>query len=194
VDAFAHGGREGSERAIRELLDLGGWRALSELRAAGDVAAIGAGVNEWQPCVRLLEVADPDIFLLAGRYTLLEQEPLDTLLPQCAAKRACVVIGGPYNSGVLAGQSTYNYGAIPEDVAARVRALGAVCDAHRIPMARAALQFAAAHPIVVSVIPGGQNVAEMRQNATLLDEHISNDFWEDLRQRQLIRPGSPTPS
>ena len=85
ICAFAHGGREGSEARIRELMDSGGWRALAELRDSGEVKAIGAGVNEWEPCARLLELADPDLFLIAGRYTLLEQAPIDTLFPQCAS-------------------------------------------------------------------------------------------------------------
>ena len=194
VDAYAHGGREGSERAIRSLIDLGGWRALTELRANGDVLAIGTGVNEWQPCARLLELADPDLFLLAGRYTLLEQDPLETLFPQCMEKNARVVIGGPYNSGVLAGTPTYNYAEIPPDIAARVAEIGKVCDAHRVPMARAALQFVAAHPVVVSVIPGGQNVEQTLQNARLLDEKIPAAFWAELKEKQLIHADAPTPT
>ena len=87
VCALVHGGREQSEARIRELIDTGGWRALTELRDSGDVLAIGAGVNEWEPCARLLELVDPDLFLLAGRYTLLEQMPIDTLFPQCAQAR-----------------------------------------------------------------------------------------------------------
>lgn len=193
ICAFAHGGREGSEKAIRDLLDQGGWRALVELRDAGNVAAIGAGVNEWQPCARLLELVDPDLFLLAGRYTLLEQEPLDQLFPQCAAKGAGIVAGGPYNSGVLAGQPTYNYAEIPADVAERVRALESICERHDVPMAAAALQFIVAHPVVVSVIPGGQNVAETRQNAAMLDVEIPKAFWADLQESGLIPSTAPIP-
>lgn len=193
VCAFAHGGREGSEKAIRDLLNQGGWRALTELRDAGDVKAIGAGVNEWQPCARLLELVDPDLFLLAGRYTLLEQEPLDHLFPQCLAKGAGIVAGGPYNSGVLAGQPTYNYAEIPPGIAARVRALAAVCERHDVPMAAAALQFIVAHPVVASVIPGGQNVTETRQNAAMLDVEIPAAFWTELRESGLIHPDAPTP-
>lgn len=193
VDAYAHGGREGSERAIQDLLKQGGWRALTELRDAGDVKAIGAGVNEWQPCARLLELADPDLFLLAGRYTLLEQEPIDHLFPQCAAKGAGVVVGGPYNSGILAGQNTYNYGNVPPEIADRVRRLAAICERHQVPMAAAALQFVIAHPVVATVIPGGQNVAETRQNATLLDVPIPAAFWAEVRASGLIHPQAPVP-
>jgi D-threo-aldose 1-dehydrogenase len=193
VDAFAHGGREGSEAAIQGLIDKGGWRALTELRDSGTVMAIGAGVNEWEPCARLLEVADPDLFLLAGRYTLLEHEPLEKLFPQCARQGAGIVIGGPYNSGILAGLSTWNYAEAPDDVVARVRAIDAVCQAHDVPLVRAALHFVAAHPLVVSVIPGGQNVHETEQNAVLLEEEVPAALWADLKVKKLIPEQAPTP-
>src|SRR5262249_10261169 len=100
IDARNHGGQDALEARLRELNDGGAWRALDELRAGGAVAAIGAGVNEWQPCARLLELADPDLFLLAGRYTLLEQAPLETLFPLCARRGVGIVAGGPFNSGI----------------------------------------------------------------------------------------------
>ena len=194
ICAFAHGGRGGSEARIQELIDTGGWKALTELRDNGDIAAIGAGVNEWQPCARLLELVDPDIFLLAGRYTLLEQEPIDNMFPQCAEKNAAVVIGGPYNSGILAGLKTYNYADAAEDIVNRVKDIDAVCKANDVPLIRAALHFAAAHPLVASVIPGGQNIKETTQNATLLGEPVPAALWEELKDKKLIHPESPTPS
>ena len=193
VDSFSHGGREGSEARIQELIDLGGWKALTELRDSGEISAIGAGVNEWEPCARLLEVADPDLFLLAGRYTLLEQDPIDTLFPQCQQQGVGIVIGGPYNSGVLAGRGTFNYGDIPEGVTDRVKQLAAVCDAHQVNMPAAALQFVLAHPLVVSVIPGSQTISEARQNANLLIEKIPTAFWQNLKDKQLIHPEAPVP-
>lgn len=193
VDGFCHGGREGSEARIQELISRGGWRALTELRANGDIAAIGAGVNEWEPCARLLELVDPDLFLLAGRYTLLEQEPLDTLFPQCERRDVGIVIGGPFNSGILAGKATYNYSSVPPQVAERVRKLEAVCRAHNVPMHRAALQFVLAHPLVVSVIPGSQSAAETLHNVAALDEPTPAAFWEELKARELLHPRAPTP-
>jgi D-threo-aldose 1-dehydrogenase len=160
ICGLVHGGREASEARIQELIETGGWRALTELRDNGDVAAIGAGVNEWEPCARLLELVDPDLFLLAGRYTLLEQVPLDTLFPECAKRGVRIVAGGPYNSGILAGGTTYNYAEAPAEVLARARAVDDVCRTHGVTLPAAALQFILANPLVVSVIPGGQTVAE----------------------------------
>jgi D-threo-aldose 1-dehydrogenase len=194
VDAFNQGGREGSEASIRTLIEEGGWRALDELRGAGDVQAIGAGVNEWQPCQRLLELVDPDLFMLAGRYTLLEQEPLETLLPACLARGVGVVVGGPYNSGILAGGTTYNYTDAPPDIAARVRALETVCRDHGTPLAAAALQFPAAHPAVASVVPGVQSVAEAAQNVAMFDSSIPAALWDDLKRQDLLPDDAPVPS
>lgn len=194
VCGLVHGGRDASEARIRELVDTGGWRALTELRDNGDVLAIGAGVNEWEPCARLLELVDPDLFLLAGRYTLLEQIPLDTLFPECARRGVGIVIGGPYNSGILAGGTTYNYAAAPPEVIARAQALEAVCRTHGVALPAAALQFVLANPVVVTVIPGGQTVKETLQNAALLDETIPPDFWRELKERKLLHPRAPTPA
>jgi D-threo-aldose 1-dehydrogenase len=194
VDAFCHGGRAGSEARIRELLDTGGWKALDELRRAQVVAAIGVGVNEWEPCARLLELADPDVFLLAGRYTLLEQAPLETLFPQCARRGVGVVVGGPYNSGILAGKATYNYSDVPAEIASKVRAIDDVCRQHRVPLNAAALQFVLAHPVVVSVIPGSQTLAEHEQNVAALDVPIPLSLWRDLKEQRLLHPDAPTPT
>jgi len=193
VCGLVHGGRDASEARIRELVDTGGWRALAELRDNGDVLAIGAGVNEWEPCARLLELVDPDLFLLAGRYTLLEQIPLDTLFPECAKRGVGIVVGGPYNSGILAGGSTYNYAAAPPEVMARAQALDAVCRTHGVALPAAALQFVLANPLVVSVIPGGQTVKETTQNAAVLDQPIPPAFWRELKDRKLLHPQAPTP-
>lgn len=194
VDAYNQGGRAGADARIRELIEQGGWRALDELRAAGEVRAIGAGVNEWQPCLRLLELTDPDVFMLAGRYTLLEHEPLDTLFPACLDRGVGVVVGGPYNSGILVGGSTYNYTEVPPEVAARVRQLDAVCRGHDVPLAAAALQFPAAHPAVVCVAPGVQSVAETTQNVALFEQPLPRSLWEDLRDRALVPRTAPVPA
>jgi D-threo-aldose 1-dehydrogenase len=193
VDGFTHGGRAQSEARIQELMRSGGWRALDDLRRSGAVAAIGLGVNEWQPCARLLELADPDLFLLAGRYTLLEQAPIETLFPQCARAGVGIVLGGPYNSGVLAGKATFNYGAVPPDVAARVAALAAVCAAHGVELRQAALQFVAAHPLVVSVIPGAVSPEEVDGNVALMQAETPAALWRDLKAQGLIHADASVP-
>src|SRR3546814_5219245 len=138
----------------------GGYKAMRALRDAGAVRAIGIGVNEIAICEQVLAHADLDLILLAGRYTLLEQDSLQTLLPLCARRSVGVVIGGPYNSGILAqgvgggAPLHYNYEPPPAAIIARVARIEAVCAAHGVPMAAAALQFPLAHPQIASVIPG----------------------------------------
>jgi D-threo-aldose 1-dehydrogenase len=193
ICALVHGGREASEARIQELLKTGGWRALTELRDSGAVSAIGAGVNEWEPCARLLELADPDLFLLAGRYTLLEQAPLETLFPACEKRGVGIVIGGPYNSGILAGGTTYNYAAAPAEIVAKARAIEAIGRRHGVALPAAALQFVLGHPVVVSVIPGGQTQEETRQNAAVLDAPIPSAFWQALKDEGLLDAKAPTP-
>jgi len=194
VDAFCHGSRAGSEAAIRELVDTGGWRAMDELRSSGDVGAIGAGVNEWQPCVRLLELVDPDVFMLAGRYTLLEQALLDALFPLCIERGVSVVVGAPFNSGILAGGDTYNYDDAPPRVADHVRALDAVCRRHGVALAAAALQFPAAHPAVACVAPGVQSTAEAASNVNLFEAEIPAALWADMKREGLVPAHAPVPS
>ena len=194
IDAIVHGDRERSEQRLRELIDQGGWRALDQLRSDGAITAIGAGVNEWQPCVRLLELADPDLFLLAGRYTLLEQPPSDAFFPKCAERGARVVIGGPYNSGVLAGRGTYNYSTVPPEIAQRVAALESECASFGVSLRAAALQFVVAHPLVVSVIPGAGSPGEVTDNRATLAEPIPASLWQRLKDCGLLEAGAATPS
>ena len=129
-----------------------------------------------------------DAFLLAGRYTLLEQAPLDDLLPKCVAAGTSIVVGGPLNSGILAGRDTWNYNPAPPEIVARVKAIAAVCDAHSVPLPAAALQFPLAHPAVAAIIPGPRNAEEFRANLGLLRHPIPAALWADLRQAGLLHP------
>jgi len=196
VDAFTHGSRAASDRRVAEFL-AGGYRALEKLRADGTVKAIGAGVNEWQVCETLARSADLDLFLLAGRYTLLEQEALGSLLPLCVERGIGIVLGGPFNSGILATGAKpgafYNYDPAPPKILARVARIEAVCAAHAVPLAAAALAFPLAHPAVVSVIPGGQTPAEVRQNVDALGHPIPAALWDDLKRENLLREDAPVP-
>lgn len=198
VCAFSQGSQEASDAKVRELFDGGGYRALTELRDAGEIAAIGAGVNEWQVCERLLGLGDFDCFLLAGRYTLLEQDALETFLPLCEKRDVGIILGGPYNSGILATGAVpgakYNYADAPEDILERVRKLEAVCHAHETPLIAAALQFVLGHPSVKTVIPGAANAAEVKANVALLTRPIPAALWSDLRSEGLIRADAPLPS
>jgi D-threo-aldose 1-dehydrogenase len=180
-------------RLMRTLRDSG-YRALEELRSAGTVRAIGMGVNEREVLLEALEWGDWDAFLLAGRYTLLEQAPLEDLLPKCLAAGTSIVVGGPLNSGILAGRDTWNYKTAPPEIVTRVNAVEAVCDAHRVPLAAAALQFPLAHPAVAAIIPGPRNVEEFHANLKLLRHPIPARLWADLRDAGLLDPGVPTPA
>ena len=194
VEPGAHGSVAAYDARWSELTDGGGWRALRDLRDAGVVAAIGMGVNEVAPCERMLAELDPDLFLLAGRYTLLEQGPLHTLLPACERRGVGLVIGGPFNSGVLVrAGGDYNYAAAPSDVVARVQALRTVCEQFGAPLPTVALQFAAAHPVVASVIPGGQAPGEVSANIAMMGVELPSQLWSALKDEGLIDPAAPTP-
>jgi D-threo-aldose 1-dehydrogenase len=192
IGAVQHG-EEAHPGLMRTLRD-GGYRALEALRAAGTVRAIGIGVNEREVLIEALEWGDWDVFLLAGRYTLLEQAPLEDLLPKCEKVGTSIVVGGPLNSGILAGRDTWNYKAAPAEIVARVKAIEAVCDSHRVPLAAAALQFPLAHPAVAAIIPGPRSVDEFHANVRLLRHPIPAALWADLRDAGLLHPHAPTPA
>src|ERR1700731_5048888 len=176
-------------RSLRE----SGYRALESLRGSGAVQAIGIGVNEREVLLEAMEWGAWDAFLLAGRYTLLEQAPLDDLLPKCVAAGTSIVVGGPLNSGILAGRDTWNYNPAPPAILERVKAIAGICDAHRVPLAAAALQFPLAHPAVAAIIPGPRNAAEFNANLELLRHPIPPALWADLRQAGLLHPEAPVP-
>lgn len=172
----------------------GAFPALARLKRDGVVGAVGIGVNESAIALELIDDVDLDVILLAGRYTLLEQGPLDDLLPRCAARGIAVVVGGPYNSGVLAGGSQYDYAAIPADIAARVASLERVCRAHAVPLAAAALQFPLGHAAVRSVIPGARTAEEVRANAGYFAHPIPAALWNQLKSERLLRADAPVPA
>ncbi len=197
VCVFSQGSQEASDQRVRELFDMGGYRALCELKEAGEIAAIGAGVNEWQVCEKLLGLADFDCFLLAGRYTLLEQEALDSFLPLCEQRDVGIMLGGPYNSGILATGAVpgakYNYADAPPEILDKVRRIEEVCSAHSVKLIAAALQFVLGHPCVKSVIPGAVNAAEVEANIALLNTPVPAVFWSDLKSAGLLHPDAPLP-
>jgi D-threo-aldose 1-dehydrogenase len=194
VGAHTHGAD--GERTVRETLG-GAVPALERLRREARVRAIGVGVNEWQVAQRMVEAADLDCVLLAGRYSLLEQGALETFLPLCARRGVGVIIGGAFNSGILATGAVpgapYNYAPAPPGVQERVRALERVCAGHGVPLAAAALQFPLAHPAVAAVVVGARSAAEVARDVMLAQTVIPGALWRDLRTAGLIHAAAPTP-
>lgn len=197
LGAMTHG--TDNDRLFPVAMD-GGYRALDELRRNGQVAAIGLGANEWEVCEAALEHGDWDCFLLAGRYTLLEQRALDSFLPKCIERRCSIIVGGPYNSGILAtgvrggARGRYDYASPPEPVVATVDRIEAVCTDFGVPLPAAALQFPLAHPAVVSVIPGMSVVHHINQTRQLFGTPIPDAFWHALRDEGLVRADAPLPA
>ena len=196
VDTFTHGSKEAADQRIKELMS-GGYKALLKLRESGAIKAIGAGINEWEIAERLARAGDFDIFLLAGRYTLLEQEALESFLPYCVEKKIGVTIGGPFNSGILATGpkpgAYYNYKPAPKAILDRVGKIQAICAEHKVKLAEAAIRFPLSHPAIVSVIPGGQKPSEVRRNGEMLSVKIPTALWRDLKAAGLMRADAPTP-
>jgi len=192
IGVYQHGAEKNAEH-MRVLRDSG-YRALDELRRSGAVQAIGIGVNEREACMAVMEFGQWDAFLLAGRYTLLEQAPLDDLIPKCQAAGTTLVIGGPLNSGILAGRDTWNYDAAPPEIVARVAAIRRVCESHGASLPAAALQFPLAHPVVSAIIPGPRNVDEFATNLKLLQHKIPAALWADLKREGLLHPDAPVPA
>ncbi|HEY5761059.1 MAG TPA: aldo/keto reductase [Steroidobacter sp.] len=198
IGRMTHGYRH-PER-LHQLIHGGGLRALGKLRAEGQIDAIGIGVNEIPVCLELLEEADLDVILLAGRYTLLEQKALDALFPECARRGTSIVVGGPYNSGILATGTRsavaprFNYEVAATNVVFRVRRLERVCREFNVPLPAAALQFPLAHPQVSSVIPGLAGREQVEQTMTYYRTRIPTEFWQELRSQNLIHEAAPLPA
>ena len=193
IGAFTHTDPKEETRHFEQAM-TGGYRALDALRSAGDVSAIGIGVNETEVSLRALERGDWDVFLLAGRYTLLEQTALDPFFAHCAQQEVRVVIGGPFNSGILVGGKTWNYAEASVDIVERVAGIERVCAAHGVALPAAALQFPLAHPVVASVIPGTRTEQEQRELLSWWTVDIPTALWEDLKSEGLLDPSAPTPS
>ncbi len=190
IGTFQHG--DDNTKHFADLAE-GGYRAMDELRQSGQVKAIGLGVNENQVCMDALGIGDWDVFLLAGRYTLLEQTPLDSLFPACEAADTTIICGGPFNSGILVGRDMWNYAKAPADVIDKARTLSEVAGEFSIPLPAAALQFPLGHPIVTSVIPGPRNRSELEQIVDWFQTPISAEFWTALYERGLVDERAPRP-
>ncbi len=191
---FVHDPDDFHEQAVNEAFPV-----LAELRSQGVIKAIGVGMNYWEPLALFAREADFDCFLLAGRYTLLDHSGLTELLPLCQEKSMSIILGGPYNSGVLASDlsddtaTTYFYRETPPEVLARARRIKSVCDRHDVPLRAAALQFGLAHAAVAATIPGARSAAEVEENFRMAGLSIPNDLWSELKHEKLIPEDAPTP-
>lgn len=195
IDVFTRGNEQ--PEVFRQAMD-GCYKALEKLRDEKVVQAIGVGVNEWQVCHEALKQRDFDCFLLAGRYTLLEQDALDAFLPLCEERGAAVVVGGGFNSGILATGATpgakYNYAPAPPEIMARVAKIEAICAEYSVPLPAASLQFVVAHPAVPSFCAGTRTVQQLEQNLAWMQHPIPGPFWQALKAKGLLREDAPVPA
>ena len=184
------------ERCFAEAM-AGGYRALDELRGAGLIKAIGVGVNDPGILCRFAEAGRFDLFMLAGRYTLLEQTPLDDLLPLCSRQGIAIAIAAPFNSGILVtgarDGAKYFYADAPPEILERVRKIEAVCKRHDVPLAAAAIQFPLGHDRVASIIPGAVRPEEAEANLSLMTRKIPADLWAELKREGLLAEAAPVP-
>ncbi|MFL2756375.1 MAG: aldo/keto reductase [Dehalococcoidia bacterium] len=190
---FIHDPDDHYEEALNQA-----YPTIAELKSQGVIKAIGVGMNQWEMLSRFANEADFDCFLLAGRYTLLDHSALHEFMPLCVEKEIGVIIGGPYNSGVLASdlntETTYFYQPAPDDIVHRTRTIKAICDRYDVPLKAVALQFGLNHPAVISTIPGPRNSEHMLENIKMSEVDINPDLWEELKHENLIDRDCPTKS
>jgi D-threo-aldose 1-dehydrogenase len=196
ADAWSHGPIEGPKR-YREAMD-GAYRALDKLRAEKVIKAIGIGVNDPVYAAKFLREGDFDCMLLAGRYTLLEQPALREVLPLAAEKGVGVMLGGVFNSGILATgpvpDAKYNYTPAPPETVERVRGIERVCAAHGVPLPTAAMHFSLGGPAVASLVLGAVTPDEVMRNAAAMSAKVPAALWADLKAERLLDAAAPTPA
>lgn len=197
VDFWTIKDRDVLNQRFKTVMDSG-FKALDELRKAGVIGAIGVGINESDTSLRFIQAGDFDCMLLAGRYTLLEQGALEAFLPECVKRSVSVILGGPYNSGILTGgvsdTATHDYAQAPAPMIEKARRIEAVCKRHGVELGAAAMQFPLFHPALCSVIPGALSVAEVKQNVARMSVKIPSELWNELKREKLLDPGAPTPN
>jgi D-threo-aldose 1-dehydrogenase len=196
VDVWTHG-KDAIEARFKEAME-GAYRALDELRRTGVVKAIGVGVNESAMCARFANAGDIDAVLLAGRYSLLEQPALADFLPLAEKKGIGVMLGGVFNSGILATGpvegAKYNYRPAPPEILDRVRRIETICASHGVMLPVVAMQFALGHPAVASLVIGAVAPAEVTRNVAALAARVPASLWSDLKREGLIDPQAPVPA
>ncbi|MET7855257.1 aldo/keto reductase [Streptomyces avermitilis] len=183
--------------SVYESARTGAFRVLTKLREEGVIKAWGLGVNRVEPIELTLDLEEPqpDAFLLAGRYTLLDHEhALERLLPTAVQQGVDMVVGGPYSSGVLAGGQHFEYQKASPDIIAKVERIKKLAQQYGISIKSAALQFSLAHPASVAVIPGATKPSRISEDVAALDEKIPAAFWSALREEKLVSPAAPLPT
>ncbi|HSW93147.1 MAG TPA: aldo/keto reductase [Gammaproteobacteria bacterium] len=188
IGRMTHGAQH--DVMLKSLLESG-YRALHELREQKVVRAIGLGVNEWEVCIEVMPHTDLDCFMLAGRYTLLEQRVLQTFFPECAKRGISVIAAGPYNSGVLANGQNYNYETADHKTILRVNAIQKICDAYQIDLPHAALQFPLRHSQVVSVVAGARTEEQVALSVNYIQQEVPERFWQSLKEADLLAVEAP---
>lgn len=197
IGPFTHGEKDAH---YYKQLESSGFKALDELRSSKQIKAVGLGVNEAEICERAMHLGQFDCFLLAGRYSLLEQEAINSFLPKCIEHGASIILGGPYNSGILAtgvkGSNTpmYDYEPAPQDIIKRVSEIEDLCAEFNVTLAAAALQFPLAHQAIASVVPGIGSERRMLKTVELFNEKIPLEFWKTLKSRGLVKENAPLPN
>ncbi|TDK31344.1 aldo/keto reductase [Rhizobium deserti] len=191
IGRMTHGDRH--DHYWSQLTTGGGFRALGELRDAGLVKAVGLGVNEWQAVSDAMDVFDIDVAMLAGRYTLLEQESL-ALLDRCQREGVGIVVAGAFNSGILAGNRKFNYADAPADILAGVEVVETACETEGVTMQAAALVFPLLHPAVVTVVSGARNGEQLAANIAWFEQEIAASFWTRLKEKGVISADAPVGS
>jgi D-threo-aldose 1-dehydrogenase len=197
VDFWTTRDRALLDERFKTVMDSG-FRALDELRRTGIIGAIGVGIAESDTSLRFIQAGDFDCMLLAGRYTLLEQGALEAFLPECLERNVSVILGGPYNTGILAGEvkpgARHNYMPAAQPLIDKAQTIEAVCRRHGVELGAAALQFPLFHPALCAVIPGSINIARVKQNVERLSAGIPVELWRELKHEKLLDAGAPTPS
>jgi len=197
VDFWTTKDRQVLDERFKTVMESG-FKALDELRKAGVIGAIGVGINESDTSLRFIKAGDFDCMLLAGRYTLLEQGALEEFLPECLKRHVSVILGGPYNSGILTGNvkagATHDYVAAPPNLIEKAQKIEAMCKRHGVHLGAAAMQFPLFHPAFCAVIPGALSSAEVKQNVGHMSVKIPVELWSELKREKLIDPASPTPN
>ena len=195
ADPWAHGPEEGPKKYQEAM--TGAYRALDQLRSDGTIKAIGFGTNDPIYAAKFLRDGDFDCFLLAGRYSLLEQPALNEVLPLAISKNVGVILGGVFNSGVLAtgavNRSKYNYAPASENILEKARKIEAVCQSYSVPLSAAAMLFCLGHPQVSSLALGAVSPDEVASNISAIKTTIPNSLWSDLKTEGLLDASAPTP-